>query len=183
MQTVVQSSDRAARIKRIRRRGCPEVIQTLERGELGIKSLERLTRLPASKQSKELVRLLEERKTKRERQAAWRATPRCGAALFASQGYEEARKRRLRRIQRRATAELQEAYQEGRLSLRAYDRISKLSAQRQRKTIMSDRQREQAQTQAVLTIRAVLAQQPQRIDLGLIARKIIASIREKTVAL
>jgi hypothetical protein len=41
---IARSSDRASRIKRIKNRGCPEVIQALDRGELGIKTLERLTR-------------------------------------------------------------------------------------------------------------------------------------------
>ena len=41
-------------------------------------------------------------------------------ALFASQTYVEARKRRLRRIERTATAELKAAFSQGILSLRAY---------------------------------------------------------------
>jgi hypothetical protein len=90
-----QRSDPAARIKRIRRRGCPEVIQALEGEELGIKTLERITQLPACEQSMELARLVEERKAKRKRQAAWRANPRCGAAVYASQAYAQARARRL----------------------------------------------------------------------------------------
>ena len=137
MQTL-ENSDRTARIKRIRQRGCPEIIQALEHGECGIKTLERLSRLPIAEQS---------------------------------------RARRLRRIARRATAELQSAYNEGRLSLRAYDRLSKLSPARQREMIRSDRDREQAQNLAALTIRTVLAHKEQRIDLGLIAAAIIASIR------
>jgi len=68
-------------------------------------------------------------------------------------------------------------------TLRQYDLLSKLSSVRQRKAIHCDRNKEQAQTQAAPTIRAVLAHQPQRIDLGLIARKIIAAIRGKTAAL
>jgi hypothetical protein len=43
--------------------------------------------------------------------------------------------------------------------------------------IRSDRDREQAQNLAALTIRTVLAHKEQRIDLGLIAAAIIASIR------
>jgi hypothetical protein len=46
-----QSPDRAARINRIKSRGCPEIIRALNRGELGIKTLERISRLPVSKQS------------------------------------------------------------------------------------------------------------------------------------
>jgi len=178
-----RSPDRAARINRIKSRGCPEIIQALNRGGLGIKTLERISRLPVSKQSIELVRCLEARKANAQRQATWRADPRAGKTPFASHSHAEARARRLRRIERRATTELKAAYEEGRLSLRQYDLLSKLSPVRQRKAIHCDRNKEQAQTQAALTIRAVLAHQPQRIDLGLIARKIIASIREKTVAL
>ena len=177
MQMDAQSSDRVARVNRIRRRGCAQLIETLSRGELGIKMLERISKLPTPGQSKELVRLLEERKANAERQAAWRADPRRGRAVFASQSYAEARARRLRRIERRATAELQEAYQEGRLSLRAYDQLSKLPAVRQKKAVESDRNKEQAQTQAAAAIRRVLARKVQRIDLGLVAAAIIASIR------
>ena len=177
MQT---AADSAARINRIKSRACPEIIQALNRRELGIKTLERISRLPVSKQSIELVRCLEARKANAQRQATWRADPRAGKTPFASQSYGEARARRLRRIERRATPELQAAYQERRLSLRAYDQLSKLSPARQRKAIHFDRNKERAQTQAALTIRAVLAQHPQRIDLGLIARKIISAIRGAT---
>ena len=157
MQTVAQSSDRTARVKRIRCRGCPQIIEALNRGELGIKTLERLSRLPAQKQSKELARCLEHRRAKRERQAAWRANPGRGKAVFASQSYAEARARRLRRIAKRASAELKEAYREGRLSLRQYDLLSKLSPHRQRKAIELERNKERAQTLAAAAIRSVLA--------------------------
>ena len=79
--------------------------------------------------------------------------------------------------------ELVAAYEEGRLSLRAYDLLSRRSPSLQKKAIRSDRHKEQAQSLAALTIRAVLAKEPQRIDLGLIAAKIITAIRGKTVAL
>jgi hypothetical protein len=172
-----QSPDRAARINRIRSRGCPEIVQALNRGELGIKTLERISRLPVSKQSIELARCLEVRNAKRERQAAWRADPRRGKAQFASQGYMESRRRRLRRIEGRAITELQAAFNEGRLSLRRYDELSKLSPSRQRQAVMSDRAKEQAQELAAVTIRAVLARKEQRIDLGALAGRIIESIR------
>jgi hypothetical protein len=172
-----QSPDRAARVKRIQRRGCPEVIQALSRGELGLKPLERISRLPIAEQSKELARRVEERKDNALRQAAWRANPQRGKISFASQGYAEARARRLRRIQRTATAELKVAYSEGRLSLRQYDLLSKLSARQQRKAVMSDRDKEQAQTKAAAAIHSVLAQTSPRSDLGLIAAKIIGAIR------
>ena len=123
---IARSSDRASRIKRIKNRGCPEVIQALDRGELGIKTLERLSKFSPRKQSIELARLLQER----ERQAAWRANPRRGKAVFPSQSYAEARARRLRRIERRATPELVRAYGEGRLSLRQYEKLSKFSPHR-----------------------------------------------------
>jgi hypothetical protein len=100
-----------------------------------------------------------------------------GKALYASQGYVEARARRLRRISKRATAELKEAYDEGRLSLRAYDRLSKLSSLRQRQAVALERNKEQAQNQAAAAIRAVLAHKEQRIDLMQIASAIIVSIR------
>jgi hypothetical protein len=51
-----------------------------------------------------------------------------------------------------------------------------LSPHRQRKAIQLERNRERAQTLTALTIRRVLAHKPQRIDLGLIAAKIVASI-------
>jgi hypothetical protein len=171
-----QSPDRAARVKRIARRGCPEVIQALNRGELGIKTLERISRLPAPEQSIELARLVEARKANAQRQAAWRTDSRSAKAFYASQGYAEARKRRLRRIERTAIQELKAAYSEGRLSLRQYDLLSRLPPCQQRKAIESGRHNEQAQNLAALTIRAVLAQKPQRIDLGLITAKIVASI-------
>jgi hypothetical protein len=176
MQTA-ESYDRLARIRRIKSRGCPEIVQALERGECGIKLLERLSKLPPQKQSIELARHLQERKAAAERQAAWRADPRATKTPFASQAYAEARTRRLRRIAKRATAELQEAYDEGRLSLRAYDRLSKLSPLRQRQALQTDRNKERAQTQAAAVIRIVLTCQPRQIDLALIARQIIASIR------
>ena len=122
-----RSPDRAARINRIKSRGCPEIIQALNRGGLGIKTLERISRLPVSKQSIELVRCLEARKANAQRQATWRADPRAGKTPFASHSHAEARARRLRRIERRATTELKAAYEEGRLSLRQYDLLSKLS--------------------------------------------------------
>jgi hypothetical protein len=170
-------SDRGERIKRIKSRGCPEVIQALEGGKLGLKTLDRLSRLPLKEQRVKLVQLLEAREANTQCQAAWRADPRRGAAVYASQSYEKARARRLRRIERRATAELKEAYSEGRLSLRAYDELSKLSPKSQQKTIKSDRHKEQAQNLAAAAIRAVLAHKPQRIDLGLIAAKVITAIR------
>jgi hypothetical protein len=172
-----QSPDRTARINRIRRRGCPEIIQALNRAELGIKTLERISRLPLEKQSIELARRLEVRKASAQRQAAWRTDPKRGKAFFASQGYAEARKRRLRRIERIATAELVEAFSQGRLSLRQYDRLSRLLPVRQRKAVQLDRHKEQAQNLAAAAISSVLAQKPQRIDLALIASKIIDSIR------
>jgi hypothetical protein len=172
-----QSSDRAARINRIKSRGAPEIIQALNGGELGIKTLERISRLPVKKQSIELARHLEERKAKRERQAAWRTDPKRGKALFASQGYAEARKRRLRRIERTATAELVEAFSQGRLSLRQYDLLSRLSPRHQRRTLSLESDKERAQNLAARTISSVLAQKPPRIDLALIASKIIDSIR------
>ena len=142
-----------------------------------IKTLERLSRLPVQKQSKELARCLEHRRAKRERQAAWRANPRRGKAVFASQSYAEARARRLRRIERTAARELREAFSEGHLSLRQYDLLSKLSPLEQRNAIKSDRHKERAQTLAAAAIRSVLAQKPHRIDLGLIAAQIITAIR------
>jgi hypothetical protein len=172
-----QSPDRAARINRIKSRGCPEIIQALNRGELGLKTLERISRLPAPEQSIELARLVEARKANAQRQAAWRADPRRGTAVFASQSYEAARKRRLRRIAKRATAELTQAYEEGRLSLRAYDLVSRRSPSQQRKTVMSDRVQEQAQNLAAAAIRRVLTHKEQPIDLMQIASAIIASIR------
>ena len=172
-----QSTDLATRIKRTWRNGCLEVIQAIANGELGIKTLERISKLPAPAQPKELVRLLKERKANAERQAAWRADPRRGRAVFASQRYAEARARHLRRIGMRASAELQAAYQEGRLSLRAYDQLSKRSPSQQKKAVEFDRNKEQAQTKAAAAIRKVLARKLRCIDLGLVARAIIASIR------
>jgi hypothetical protein len=177
MQATAQSADRRSRIKRIRRRGCPQIIAALEREQLGIKTLERISRLPASKQAQELTRLVQEREAKAARQAAWRADPRHGKAVFASQSYAQARARRLRRIERTPTRELREAVSEERLSLRQYDQLSKLSPCQQRKAIKSDRHKERAQTLAAAAIRSVLAGNPQRIDLGLIAAQIITAIR------
>jgi hypothetical protein len=71
---------------------------------------------------------------------------------------------------------LKEAYDEGRLSLRAYDRLSKLSPLRQRQAVALERNKEQALNVAAAAISSVLANKPQRIDLGLIAAAIIASI-------
>jgi len=172
-----RSPDRAARINRIKSRGCPEIIQALNRGGLGIKTLERISRLPVSKQSIELVRCLEARKANAQRQATWRANPRAGKTPFASQSYAEARARRLRRIERRATTELKAAYEEGRLSLRAYDLLSRLPAGQQRKTVKSDRYKEHAQTLAAAAIKRLLAQKPQRVDLALLTSQIISAIR------
>jgi hypothetical protein len=73
--------------------------------------------------------------------------------------------------------DLRAAFSDGRLSLRAYDQLSKLSPVRQRQAIELDRNKERAQNLAALTIRSVLANKPPRIDLGLIAAAIIASIR------
>jgi hypothetical protein len=176
-----QSSDRVARVRRIKSRGCPEIIAALNHGALGIKSLEHITRLPTAEQALELARRLEHKRTMAARQAAWRADPRRGKAVFASQSYAEARARRLRRIQKRACAELKSAYEEGRLSLRAYDLLSRCSHPEQRKTIKSDRNKEQAQTQAALTIREMLAGKPQHIDLAVIAAKIITAIRGTSI--
>jgi hypothetical protein len=144
---------------------------------VGIKTLERLGRLPVKKQSVEMARHLEARDANARRQAAWRANTRRGEALYVSQGYAEARARRLCRIERTATAELVEAYTEGRLSLRQYDQLSKLSSYRKRKAVESDRHKERAQNLAAAAIGSVLAQKPQPIDLGLIARTITQSIR------
>jgi hypothetical protein len=49
--------------------------------------------------------------------------------------------------------------------------------------IESDRYKERAQNLAALTIKAVLAQKPHRIDLAVIAAKIITTIRGQRVAL
>jgi hypothetical protein len=100
----------------------------------------------------------------------------------AAKPFTRARVRRkhengLRRIERAATPELVKTYGEGRLSLRAYERLSKLSPRRQRKAVELDRHKEQAQNLAAVAIRSVLARKPQRIDLKLIAAKIIESIR------
>ena len=176
MQTA-QSSDRAARIKRIRRRGCPRIIQALECGELGIKLLERISRLPTGKQSIELARCLEVRDANARRQAAWRTDPRRGKALFVSQSYDEARARRLRQIRARAIPELNEAFATGKLTLRRYDILSRLTGRKQRKAVRLERNRERAQNLAAVAIRSVLACDPQQIDLGLIASRISDSIR------
>jgi hypothetical protein len=72
------------------------------------------------------------------------------------------------------------AYDEGRLSLRACKELSKLSRHRQRKTLALSSRKEQAQNLAALSFRAVLEQKPHRIDLALVAHKIIDSIRRRT---
>jgi hypothetical protein len=152
---------------------CPEIIQALEHAEVGIKTLKHISRLPPKKQVIELARRLEARKANAERQAVWRADPERGKAFFASQGYAEARAGRLRRISKRATGELKEAYEEGRLTLRAYDQPSRLSPFRQRKVVALDRDKEQALFLAAAAFRLVLANKPQRIDLA----PIIGAIR------
>jgi hypothetical protein len=156
MQTDVQSPDRVARVKRVRRRGCPQIIEALDHGELGLKTLERISRLPVEKQSMERARRLAQRAANARRQAAWRTDPQAGKTPFASQAYAEARKLRLRRIERTATPELKEACEEGRYSLRQYDLLSKLSPVRQKKALRLDFHKEQAQNLAAATIRAVL---------------------------
>ena len=63
------------------------------------------------------------------------------------------------------------AFREGRVSLRQYDRLSRLSPLRQRKAVQLASHKEQAQTLAALTINSFLAQNPQRIDLAHLASR------------
>ena len=62
-------------------------------------------------------------------------------ARYPSDSYQADKKRRLKRIERRACSELQQAYQGGQLSLRQYDLLSRRPARQQHRIITTQRAR------------------------------------------
>jgi hypothetical protein len=171
-------TDREARLNRIGRRGVPELIQALERGEIGIKTAERIARLSKKEQRLQVTQRLEARVANERRQTAWRNRPlKRGKSLYASASYSLTKERRLRRIGRSAILELTETFNAGGLSLRQYDLLSRLSPTRQRKALQAGRHRKEGQELAARVIHSLLAKKERAIDLASLEAKIIESIR------
>jgi hypothetical protein len=95
---------------------------------------------------------------------------------YASDGYDQVRKRRLRRIERRAVSELTAAFAAGKMSLRGYDLLSRHSAARQRQELAAQARKRAANALATEVIRSMLARS-ERIDLAAVAAQISESIR------
>jgi hypothetical protein len=83
----------------------------------------------------------------------------CGQFMrprYESDSYAVNKARRLKRIERRACRELQQAYQSERLSLRQYDLISRRPARQQHRIIAAERARNAAALIAADTIEKLL---------------------------
>jgi hypothetical protein len=77
-------------------------------------------------------------------------------ARYPSDSYSADKSRRLKRIERCACRELQQAYQSGRLSLRQYDLLSRRPAKQQKHLIAARKARVSAAIAAAATINQFL---------------------------
>jgi hypothetical protein len=77
------------------------------------------------------------------------------AKLFPSQAYAASKARRLRRIGSRATPELSEAFAAGKVTLRRYDILSRLTGTKQRAIIAKQEQETEHTRLAAETINAL----------------------------
>jgi hypothetical protein len=75
---------------------------------------------------------------------------------YASDSYESNKARRLRRVAGRSTPELKQVYENGQISLRQFDIISKLPPAKQRRLIAAEKARSAAALIAAQTINQFL---------------------------
>src|SRR5260370_6729349 len=137
------------RIRAIKKRANPQVCQALDSGQLSVRAANRISKLDPEKQGLELARTIEARRVQAERQATWRMAPHQAKSPYACDSYPECRARRLRRIRRRATPALWEAFESGQLSLHALDKLSsELPPKQQDRWLKNELQRRHQTTTA-----------------------------------
>ena len=179
-------NDRAYRLKRIESKAVPELLQAWKSGSISLKAAYRICRLSARKQRVQLAQYLEARAANNERQAAWRTKPKRARSMFASAGYLETKERRLRRIKRLAIPQLVSAFEDGRLSLRATELLSRLSHRQQRTQLVAQLGRQQEKIQgeelAATAIGRCLQDQGGQIQLSTVLDRIIETIRGKDLS-
>jgi hypothetical protein len=97
---------------------------------------------------------------------------------FLSDTYEHTKKRRLRRIAGRSSAELTRAFETGQLSLRRYDMLSRLSTRQQRRWIDAERRKTEAALMAAEAINEFLSRTgPGQVRLSEISAIISNAVR------
>jgi hypothetical protein len=92
--------------------------------------------------------------------------------------YQAIKARRLIRVRRRAVPELIEAFERGRLSLRQFDLMSRLSARQQKRAITVKAREERAASIAALVIAEILNGAGSRIRLADVGRQIRLRIQD-----
>jgi hypothetical protein len=97
-------------------------------------------------------------------------------ARYESDSYAIDKARRLRRIERRACPELQQAYQGGGLSLRQYDLLSRRPIRQQKHIIAAERARNTSALVAAQTINQLL--DGLSIGTPLSLREVVAAITD-----
>jgi len=96
-------------------------------------------------------------------------------ARYPSDSYQADKKRRLKRIERRACSELQQAYQGGQLSLRQYDLLSRRSTRQQKRILAAERSRSVTALVAAQTINQFLDSLEARTPISL--RELAGAVR------
>jgi hypothetical protein len=100
-------------------------------------------------------------------------------ARYPSDSYASEKARRMRRIENRACPELQQAYQDGQLSLRQYDLLSRRPATQQKHVIAAEKARISSAFLAAETINQLLDTGADRVrlsDVELAVRSAVSGI-------
>jgi hypothetical protein len=98
--------------------------------------------------------------------------------MFPSATYQAVRTRRLRGIRRRATPELSEALDTGKISFMRAETLSRLGARQQRRILAQEQRKEDAQRLAAEALHSILAQEKGRIDLRQLADAIRLTVSQ-----